>query len=144
MKRYLVIALLAVVCLAAGVMVAFLLFGREAGSSSDGFVVVNKLQAVAPQYQPAPVRISCPANNDTDKELCDQATSFVKQGGSIASTRMRCMPGSPAFQVSGEISGRRFEARFDCNRTNREGLRKAAEAAFAAQAVTRSYKQSGS
>lgn len=139
MKKNLAFALLGILCILLGLL-AVRLLAHPSASGPKGFVVIRKVQAVAPQYQPAPVRVACPADKSVDKRLCGEASSLVSAGGSVASTRMRCMPGSAAFEVSGEMSGKRFSARFDCNRTNREGLRRAAESAFSAQAVTRSYK----
>ena len=63
--------------------------------------------------------------------LCYQAAELVDSGGKVSSTRMRCLPGSAAYLVSGEIKGRSFKVRFDCNRTDREALRFAARDAYA-------------
>ena len=114
--------------LALGGLLAWSLF--RPASASEGYVVVSRVQAVAPQYQAKPVRVDCPAGSKIFVPLCEQAGKFVSGGKAVTSTRMRCMPGSASYNVSGEIKGEGFAVRFDCNRTNQEALRSAAKQAF--------------
>lgn len=128
------------VCLVLVMGVAFIWAATKAASIKpganyrNGYVKVERFQAVAPEYQQAPITISCPNTGELEQKLCAQAGLYarsVSEGKEeIASTKMGCMPGSPSLTVSGEMGDEKFKIKFDCNRTSLEKLRNAAEAVF--------------
>jgi len=119
-----------------GLMITSLIFLVSCGSNSksadnnppaqkESYLVIQKKQAVAPQYQARPVRVNCSGADQEASDLCDNALAYLQSGQEIVSTKMACAPGSPSWTMTGQIDGQKVDANFDnCNRTNQEVLKK--------------------